>query len=159
MIAIYPGSFDPTTLGHVDIIQRASKLADTLIVAVLENINKEALFTVEERVAQLEAITKEMPNVQIKSFSGLLVEFAKEHHAQTIIRGLRALTDFEYEFQMALTNRELSHDIETILIPTSLPYLYISSRVVKEVALFGGNVTEMVPEQILLALKDKLNKK
>ncbi|MCL1996639.1 MAG: pantetheine-phosphate adenylyltransferase [Defluviitaleaceae bacterium] len=155
MIAIYPGSFDPVTLGHVDIIKRALSLTDVLIVAVLKNSSKNALFTVEERISHLELLTKDMPNVKVDSFSGLLVDFAQKHNAKFIIRGLRALTDFEFEFQMALTNRELNSDIETILIPTSLQYLYISSRVVKEVAHFGGDISTMVHPAIYDDVKKK----
>ena len=157
MTAIYPGSFDPVTLGHIDIIKRASQISDKLVVAVLNNPSKKAMFTVEERVSHLEMITKDIPNVTATSFSGLLVDFAKEQEASLIVRGLRAITDFEFEFQMALTNRELNHNIETILIPTSLPYLYISSRVVKEVAIFGGDVSHMVSPLIFEKIKEKLN--
>ena len=157
VVAIYPGSFDPTTYGHVDIITRASKLTDTLIVAVLDNVRKNALFTVDERIAHLKEVTKELKNVRIESFSGLLVDFAKIHNAHLIIRGLRALTDFEYEFQMALTNRGLNTELETIFIPTSLQYLYISSSVVKEIANFGGDLTALVPENILSDIQKKLN--
>lgn len=156
MTAIYPGSFDPVTLGHLDIIKRALALTDTLIVAVLKNSSKDSLFTVEERVNHLKFITKNMPDVKIDSFSGLLVDFAKKHNAKLIIRGLRALTDFEFEFQMALTNRELNSNIETILIPTSLQYLYISSRVVKEVAHFGGDISTMVHPTIYNDVKKKM---
>ena len=157
MTAIYPGSFDPVTLGHLDIIKRASQLVDHLIVAVLNNPDKKAMFDVDERAEHLSILTKDISNVSIDSFSGLLVDFAKEKKAGLIIRGLRAITDFEFEFQMALTNRELNHDIETILIPTSLPYLYISSRVVKEVAMFGGDISHMVCPVILKKMKEKIN--
>lgn len=157
MIAVYPGSFDPTTYGHVDIIKRASKFSDTLIVAVLNNPNKKSLFTVDERVRHLESITKDMSGIKIESFSGLLVDFAKKCDAKLIIRGLRALTDFEYEFQMALTNRELNHDIETLFIPTSTQYLFISSSVVKEIAKFNGDFYKMVPDIVTRDLKIKYN--
>lgn len=156
MVAIYPGSFDPATLGHLDIISRALKLTDHLIVAVLNNSSKQSLFTVEERLLQLSEITKDMPNVHVKSFSGLLIDFAKSHNASVIVRGLRALTDFEYEFQMALTNREISNEIETILIPTSLQYLFISSSVVKELFYFGGDIQSMVPPIIYKEIQKKL---
>jgi len=156
MIAIYPGSFDPVTNGHLDIIQRARKFTTHLVVAILDNPNKEGLFTVEERVNHLKFITKDMDDVTIDSFKGLLVEFAKGYDAKLVIRGLRALTDFEYEFQMALTNRQLSDSLETILIPTSLQQLFISSSVVKEVIRYGGDISEMVPEHIELELKKKL---
>lgn len=157
MIAIYPGSFDPTTFGHLDIIKRASEITETLIVAVLDNVRKQSLFTVEERVSQLKEITQDIPNVRVESFKGLLVDFAKLHNAKLIIRGLRALTDFEYEFQMALTNRGLNPELETIFIPTSLQYLYISSSVVKEVGAFSGQLDAMVPDLIRRAIELKLN--
>jgi len=148
MIAVYPGSFDPATLGHVDIIDRASKIADKLIVAVLANPMKNPIFTVEERVNQLKEITKHMPGVEVTSFTGLLVDFAHQVDSNVIIRGLRALTDFEYEFQMALTNRELDAGLETLLIPTSIQYQFLSSSVVKEIATFGGDYSRMVPPVI-----------
>ena len=157
MVAIYPGSFDPTTLGHIDIITRALKLTDKLIVAVLKNPTKDAMFTVEERVEHLKYLTKDMKNVQVESFSGLLVDFAEAHGANIVIRGLRALTDFEYEFQMALTNRELNQKVETILVPTSLQYLYLSSRTVKEAFAFGGNIKSMVPPSIYNEMKAKID--
>jgi len=156
MIAVYPGSFDPATLGHVDIIKRASKIADKLIVAVLANPSKNSLFSVEERVCHLKEITKGMRAVEVTSFEGLLVDFAKEAHSKIVIRGLRAMTDFEYEFQMALTNRELNADLETLLIPTSVKYLFLSSSVVKEVAMFGGNYDNMVPAIVKEGLEQKL---
>ena len=156
MIAVYPGSFDPATMGHVDIINRASKIADKLIVAVLANPDKNALFTVEERVAQLEEITAHMPKVEVRHFSGLLVNFAKDMKSNVIIRGLRAMTDFEYEFQMSLTNRELNSDLETLLIPTSAKFLFLSSSSVKQVAMFGGNYDKMVPTAVKRDLERKL---
>lgn len=155
MTAIYPGSFDPTTLGHLDVIKRSLNISENLIVAVLNNSAKNALFTVEERVQHLKYLTKNMPTVTIEAFSGLLVDFAKKNDAKLIIRGLRALTDFEYEFQMALTNRELNLNLETIFIPTSLQYLYISSRVVKEIANFGGDFSNMVPSIIYDEIRKK----
>jgi len=156
MIAVYPGSFDPATMGHVDIIERASKIADKLIVAVLANPDKNSLFTVEERVAQLKEITADMPMVEVWHFEGLLVNFAKEMGSKVIIRGLRAMTDFEYEFQMALTNRELNSDLETLLIPTSSKFLFLSSSVVKQVAMFGGDYDKMVPPAVRRSLERKL---
>ena len=155
MIAVYPGSFDPATMGHIDIISRASKITDKLIVAVLANPSKNPLFTAQERVLQLREITNHMPMVEVRHFEGLLVNFAKEVGSTVIIRGLRAMTDFEYEFQMALTNRELNSDLETLLIPTSAKYLFLSSSVVKQVAVFGGNYDNMVPPEVKRDLERK----
>ncbi|MDL2248826.1 pantetheine-phosphate adenylyltransferase [Tyzzerella sp. OttesenSCG-928-J15] len=155
MIAVYPGSFDPATMGHVDIIQRASKIADKLIVAVLANPSKHSLFTVEERVVHLKEITKDMPTVEVTHFEGLLIDFAANVGSNVIIRGLRAMTDFEYEFQMALTNRALNSDVETLLIPTSGKYQYLSSSVVKEIAMFHGNYAQLVPDIVKYSLIDK----
>ncbi len=157
--AIYPGSFDPVSNGHLDIIRRAAAKVDQLIVAILVNRSKShSLFTVEERVEQLKLVTKDLPNVTIDCFQGLLVDFAKEKDAQVIIRGLRAVTDFESEFQMALTNRSLSPNLETFFIPTSVEYLYLSSSTIKEVASFGGDICSMVPCEIKQALMDKFKK-
>ena len=147
--AIYPGSFDPVTNGHLDIIKRAAKLVDVLVVSVLENPHKSSsLFTVEERIKQLKKVTKDIKNVEVSSFGGLLVDYAKQIDAQVVIRGLRAVTDFESEFQMALTNRSLMPELETLFIPTSVEYLYLSSSTLKEVAMFGGNICSMVPCEI-----------
>ena len=157
--AIYPGSFDPVSNGHLDIIRRAAEKVDELIVAILVNRNKShSLFTVEERMEQLKLVTKELPNVSIDCFQGLLVDFARQQDAQVIIRGLRAVTDFESEFQMALTNRSLSPNLETFFIPTSVEYLYLSSSTIKEVASFGGDICGMVPCEIKQALMDKYKK-
>ena len=158
MIAVYPGSFDPTTMGHIDIINRASKIADKLIVAVLANPSKSSLFSAAERVAQLEEITCEMPSVSVMHFEGLLVNFAKEVGSRVVIRGLRATTDFDYEFQMALTNREMNPELETLLIPTSAKYLFLSSSVVKQVAMFGGLYDKMVPPVVKRDLEAKLGR-
>ena len=157
MIAVYPGSFDPATLGHVDIIERASKIADKLIVAVLANPSKNSIFTVEERINHLREITKDMHTVEVTSFNGLLVDFARKINSKVIIRGLRAVTDFEYEFQMALTNRELDSELETLLIPTSVHYQFLSSSVVKEIATFGGNYDKMVSPVIKEEIERKFN--
>lgn len=154
--AIYPGSFDPVTNGHLDIILRASKIVDKLIIAPLINFNKIHTFTLDERCRYLQILTAEMKNVEVKPFEGLLVNFARMYNAKIIIRGLRAVTDFEYEFQMALSNRKLDNEIETLFISTSLPYLYLSSGMVKEVARLGGNITDMVPEKIKQFVIDKL---
>lgn len=157
--AIYPGSFDPVTNGHLDIIERASKLVDTLVVAVLENPNKSnSLFTVDERKEHLKMVTKHLGNVEISSFKGLLVDFSKEIDAKIVIRGLRAVTDFESEFQMALINRSLNTSVETFFISTSVEYLYLSSSMVKEVAMFGGNIVDMIPAEIKDFVLDKYKK-
>ncbi len=157
--AIYPGSFDPVSKGHLDIIERASKIVDKLVVSVLENPKKKnSLFTVEERIEHLKLITKHLDNVEVSSFQGLLVEFAKEINAGIVIRGLRAVTDFENEFQMALINKSLSPEIETFFISTSVEYLYLSSSTIKEVAMFGGNIREMVPNEIIQFVLDKYKK-
>ena len=157
--AIYPGSFDPVSNGHLDIIRRAAEKVDELIVAILVNRNKShSLFTVEERMEQLKLVTKDLPNVSIDCFQGLLVDFARQKDAQVIIRGLRAVTDFESEFQMALTYRSLSPNLETFFIPTSVEYLYLSSSTIKEVASFAGDICGMVPCEIKQALMDKYKK-
>jgi len=156
LIAVYPGSFDPTTFGHLDIIARASRFVDRLFVAVLNNSAKNPLFTVEERMAHLQELTAELPNVEVDSFSGLLVDYAHSREARIIIRGLRAVTDFEYEFQMALTNRSMAQDIETLFISTNTQHLYLSSSIVREVARFGGNIDEMVPPLIKARLQAKM---
>ncbi|MCI1931073.1 MAG: pantetheine-phosphate adenylyltransferase [Clostridia bacterium] len=157
--AIYPGSFDPVTNGHLDIIKRASKLVDKLVVSVLENPHKKSsLFTVEERIENLKLVTKDIKNIEISSFRGLLVDYAQQIDAQVIIRGLRAVTDFESEFQMALTNKSLFPNIETLFIPTSIEYLYLSSSTVKEIAMFGGNICGMVPCEIKESVLKKFRK-
>ncbi len=158
-IAVYPGSFDPTTNGHLDIITRASKLCDKLIVAVLENPSKKPLFTVEERVEHLKIILKDYPNVEVRSFSGLLVDFVKSVGSNIVVRGLRGVTDFSYEFQMALTNRSMDNEIETLFISADTQYLFFSSSQVKEIALFGGNIDNMVPKIIKDEISKKLNNK
>lgn len=147
--AVYPGSFDPVTYGHLDVIKRASEMFDVLVVSVLNNKMKSPLFSVEERVKILKQATKNLPNVEIRSFSGLSVEFARQCDAKVIIRGLRAITDFEYELQMAQTNRVLAPDIDTMFLTTSLEYAYLSSTTVKEVAAFGGDITKFVPEFVV----------
>ncbi len=156
MVAIYPGSFDPATLGHIDIIERASKLTDKLIVGVLNNKAKTPLFSVEERVNILKEVTKELPNVEIVPFEGLLIDFAKQCDARMIIRGLRAVTDFEYELQMAQTNHKLHDDIETVFLITNLKYSYLSSSIVKEVAAFGGDISEFVSPYVKSMIEEKM---
>ena len=154
--AIYPGSFDPVTFGHLDIMTRACNIVDELIIGVLRNKAKMPLFSVEERVKMLEEVTCNLPNVRIIPFEGLLVYFAKELDAKVVIRGLRAITDFEYELQMAQTNQKLQSDIETLFLTTSLDYSYLSSTTVKEVAAFGGDISQFVPEAVADRMKDKM---
>ena len=157
--AVYPGSFDPVTYGHLDIIRRSRSLADELIVGVLNNKAKTPLFSVEERVKMLEEMTKNMPGVKIVPFEGLLVDFAKEMSAGIVVRGLRAVTDFEYELQMAQTNNKLSPELETVFLTTSLEYSYLSSTIVKEVAAFGGDISQFVPETIERRIQEKIMKR
>ena len=154
--AIYPGSFDPVTFGHLDIMTRACNIVDELIIGVLRNKAKMPLFSVEERVKMLEEVTCNLPNVRIIPFEGLLVDFAKELDAKVVIRGLRAITDFEYELQMAQTNQKLQSDIETLFLTTSLDYSYLSSTTVKEVAAFGGDTSQFVPEAVADRMNDKM---
>lgn len=156
-IAVYPGSFDPTTNGHINIVVRAAKLFDKLIVGVLDNPSKTPMFTAEEKICQLKQIIKDLglDNVEVKSFSGLLVDFAKSVNANIVIRGLRGVTDFSYEFQMALTNKALDSDIETLFISADTQYLFFSSSQVKEISDFGGNIDNMVPPLIKKALEEK----
>ncbi|MBQ6815310.1 MAG: pantetheine-phosphate adenylyltransferase [Lachnospiraceae bacterium] len=156
-VSVYPGSFDPVTLGHIDIIRRSAKMTDKLIVGVLNNNSKRSLFTVDERVEMLKEVTKDMENVMIKSFDGLLVDFAKECGANAIIRGLRAITDFDYELQMAQTNRALYDGVDTIFIPTSIEYSFLSSTTVKEVASFGGDISKFVAPYVEKKLREKYN--
>lgn len=154
--AIYPGSFDPMTLGHLDVIRRAASIFDELIVGVLNNKEKMPLFSVEERVKILEKATEDLPNVKIDSFSGLLIEYAKKNHIHVAVRGLRAITDFEFELQMAQTNSVLSNEqLDTIFLTTSLEYAYLSSSSVKEIASFGGDITRCVPEFVAKMIYDK----
>ena len=148
--AIYPGSFDPVTNGHVDIILRSSKIVDKLIVGVLNNSAKKSLFSVEERVSMLKELTKDLPNVEVTSFDGLLVDYMREIDASIIVRGLRAVTDFEYELQIAQTNHIENTDIETIFLTTNLQYSYLSSTIVKEFASYGGDISKFVPEQFVI---------
>lgn len=147
--AIYPGSFDPVTLGHLDIIKRSAEKVDELIVGILNNHSKNPLFSVEERVEMISALTKDYPNVKVEAFSGLMVEFVKEKEANVIIRGLRAISDFEYELQMAHANRKLYPGADTMFLTTSLEYAYLSSTTVKEVAFFDGDISGFVPPEII----------
>ncbi len=157
--AIYPGSFDPVTYGHIDIIQRSCKIVDELIVGVLSNKAKMPLFSVEERVKMLEEVTKEFDNVRIIPFHGLLVDFASRMGAGLVIRGLRAITDFEYELQMSQTNHKLEPNVETMFLTTSIEYSYLSSTTVKEIAAFGGDPSQFVPEAVAVELRKKMNTK
>ena len=153
--AIYPGSFDPVTNGHIDIIKRSAAIVDELIVGVLQNKKKTPLFSVAERVEMLKEVTKDIPNVKIIQFEGLLIDFAKREGANAIVRGLRAVTDFEYELQMAQTNRKLDSNVETLFIMTSLEYSYLSSSTVREVASFNGDISQFVPEFVEKKVKEK----
>ena len=157
--AIYPGSFDPVTLGHLDIIERSSRLVDHLIVGVLNNSTKTPLFSVEERVNMLREVTAHISNVEILSFSGLTVDFAAKHDVQAIVRGLRAVTDFEYELAMSQTNRVAAPEIDTIFLNTSLEYSYLSSSIVKEMAMYGGDLSKFVPAQIIDRVYDQYKNK
>ena len=154
--AIYPGSFDPVTLGHMDIIKRSCKIVDELIVGVLNNNAKTPLFSVEERVKMLREATKELKNVKVVEFEGLLVDFAKAIDAKVVIRGLRAITGFEYELQMTQTNHKLEPDVETLFLTTSIEYSFLSSTTVKEVAAFGGDITQFVPEVVVKEIEEKM---
>ena len=153
--AIYPGSFDPVTYGHIDIMRRSCKIVDELIVGVLSNKAKIPLFSVEERVKMLEEVVKDIPNVKVMSFEGLLVDFAKSVDANVIVRGLRAVTDFEYELQMSQTNSVLNSDVDTIFFTTSLEYAYLSSSTVKEAAYFGADISKFVPQSVVQQVYNK----
>lgn len=155
--AVYPGSFDPCTNGHLDIISRSARIFDRVIVAVLTNSSKTPLFTVEERVELLKSVTKEFPNVEVISFSGLLVDFMKDVDASIIIKGLRAVSDFEYEFQMALTNSALSNDIETLFMPTRKEYMFLSSSLVKEIAKYGGSLEGLTPDCLIPVINKRFS--
>lgn len=157
--AVYPGSFDPVTLGHLDIIRRSSQMVDELIVGVLNNSSKNPLFSVAERVKMLEEVTCELSNVSVCSFDGLLVDFARQRGAQIVIRGLRAITDFEYELQMSQTNRIMCPELDTIFLTTDLRYAYLSSSTVREVGRYGGDLSAFVPERILGQVYQKFHEK
>lgn len=155
-LAIYPGSFDPITNGHVDVIARAATLFDQVIVGAARNETKQGLFSMEERVAMMEEVTGRFPNVKVVAFEGLLVEFAKREGAVAVVRGLRAISDFEFEFQMALMNRKLEPTVETVFLTPREEYTYLSSRIVKEIARLGGAVDAFVPAAVVDALRKKL---
>lgn len=154
-VGIYPGSFDPVTMGHIDIIKRASKLVDLLIIGVLTNSSKSPLFTTAERVDFLKIATEDVNNVQIEEYQGLLVNYANEKKAEVIFRGLRAVTDFEYELQLAQTNHILNPAVDTVFLTTSVEYAYLSSSTVKEIARYGGHIDKFVPAPIVQAIYDK----
>jgi pantetheine-phosphate adenylyltransferase len=156
--AVYPGTFDPVTNGHLDVIRRAAQLFDQVIIGVLCNSVKTPLFSVEERVNILEKATDDLPNVSVRSFRGLAVDFARVCGAKVIVRGLRAITDFEYELQMAQTNRILAPDVDTTFLTTSLEYAYLSSTTVKEVAAFDGDISEFVPAFVAEEIHRKIKK-
>ncbi|MBO4390818.1 MAG: pantetheine-phosphate adenylyltransferase [Lachnospiraceae bacterium] len=155
-IAIYPGSFDPITNGHLDVIERASKVVDKLIVGVLVNSSKRPLFSAEERVTMIREMTKHLDNVEVASFEGLTIDFAHQNGARVIVRGLRAITDFDYELQMAQTNRILAPDVDTMFFSTSLQYSYLSSSTVKEIAKYHGDISMCVPEYVARLIEDKM---
>ncbi len=155
VFAVYPGSFDPLTNGHIDIIHRGSRLFDRIIVAVLINLEKAPLFTVPERVQIAKEVFRDRPNVEVDTFDGLLVEYARSKRASVIVRGLRAISDFEYEMQMALMNRRLNEEVETVFMMPGEPYTYVSSRLVKEVVALGGSVRGLVPEIVERRLREK----
>ncbi|MFT4105897.1 MAG: pantetheine-phosphate adenylyltransferase [Lacrimispora sp.] len=146
--AVYPGSFDPVTYGHLDIIERAAAMADHLIIGVLNNYSKTPLFSAEERVNMIKSLTKDKPNVEVKAFGGLLVDFVRANQADAVIRGLRAVTDFEYELQIAQTNRVIAPEVDTVFLATNLKYSYLSSSIVKEIAAYGGEISAFVPTEI-----------
>ena len=154
-VAVYPGSFDPVTNGHIDIIKRSSKVYDKVIVGVLDNVNKKPLFSVTERVDMLKVVTDPIDNVEVDSFSGLLVDFARLKGATVIVKGLRTVADFEYEFQMALLNKALNPEYETMFMMTDTKYSYISSSMVKELARYNGNLAGIVPPEIEEKIKHK----
>lgn len=154
-IGIYPGSFDPVTLGHLDIIRRSSKMVDKLIIGVLNNSKKTPVFTVLERKQMIEMVVRDIPNVEVEVFEGLLVDFVKIRQVDIIFRGLRAVSDFEYELQMAQLNRNLSPKVDTVFLATSVEYAYLSSSSVREIAWYNGNISSMVPEQLLEQIEEK----
>ena len=158
-IAIVPGSFDPVTNGHLDIIKRTSQLFDEVYVSILSNSSKNPLFSVEERLELIKRVTADLENVKAETFTGLLVDYARSKNAKFIVKGLRAVSDFEYEFQMSLTNKQLAPEIETFFITTNANYAYLSSSIVKEVAKYGGDLTEMVPKEIIGDIQDKIGGK
>jgi len=158
LISVYPGTFDPLTYGHLDVIERAAKLFSTVIIAAAESTSKNTVLDINERISVIEGSVKHITNCRVEKFSGLLVDFAKQKNASVLIRGLRAVSDFEYEFQMALTNRKISPETETVFLMPSEKYSYISSTLVREIARFGGDITDFVPAPALKMMQSKLKK-
>lgn len=156
-IALFPGTFDPPTYGHVNIIERASKLCDKLYVVVANNIEKKCMFSAEERKAMLEEITKDIQNVEVVIYSGLMTRFAKERNASIMFRGVRAVGDFNYEFELAMTNKQLNPQVETLFIPTDPKFFLVRSSQIKEMAKFGADITNMVPHFIAKKIEEKIN--
>ncbi len=154
---IYPGSFDPVTVGHLDIISRSAKIFDEVIVGVLNNNQKSPLFSAEERVDMINKVTEKLPNVRAQAFSGLLVDFAKKEGATVIVRGLRAVTDFEYELQMSQTNHQICPEVDTLFLTASVEYSYVSSSTVKEIARFGGDFSAFVPDIVIPEVKKRFS--
>ena len=157
-VGIYAGSFDPITLGHLDIIKRASRITKRLIISVLNNNAKKPAFSVEERLELIRKVTKDIPNVEVMSFSGLTVDFAREQNANVLVRGLRAVTDFEYELQIAQLNHKLNPEVDTVFLTTSVEYSYLSSSIVKEIASYGGDISQFVPKEVVEDVYNKLYK-
>lgn len=157
-IGIYPGSFDPITKGHIDIIERAARVVDKLVIGVLDNSSKNALFTADERVELIKKSVEHVPNVDVEAFHGLTVDFAKNHNARILVRGLRAVSDFEYELQIAQMNHKMAPELDTIFFTTSVEYSYLSSSVVKEIVRYGRDTMGLVPEIVAKALREKMEK-
>ena len=155
-IAVYPGSFDPVTHGHMDIIRRSASVFDKLIVGVLRNKSKNPLFTVQDRVKMIQEVTSDIENVEVVDFDGLLIDFVHKVGAKAIVRGLRAVTDFEYELQMSLTNKVIAPDVETVFLTTNLQYSYLSSSIVKEIASYNGDISHFVDKRVEKAIQDKM---
>lgn len=158
-VAVYPGSFDPVTLGHLDIIERTARIMDRVIIGVLNNNSKTPLFSAEERVNMLKSVTAHIPNVEVQSFEGLLVDFVRKNGANVIVRGLRAITDFEYELQMSQTNRIIAPEIDTLFLTTNLKYSYLSSSIVKEIATYRGDIRAFLPPEIIEQVLEKIDDK
>lgn len=158
-VAVYPGTFDPITYGHLDVLERARKLFNRIIVGVAEDNYKNALFSLEERVEMVRQVIKGMPNIYAEGFSGLLMDYVKEKNACTVVRGLRAVSDFEYEFQISLMNKKLRNDVETVFLMTSSEYTFLSSSIIKQVASLGGCIQGLVPPLVEKALEEKYRKK
>lgn len=158
-IGIYPGSFDPVTIGHLDIIKRSAKLVDKLVIGVLNNSKKTPVFSAEERKEMIKTVTKDIPNIEVETFNGLLVDFAKIKNADVIIRGLRAVSDFEYELQIAQLNRNLNQEVDTIFLATSVEYAYLSSSSVREIAAYQGDISSLVPEELVAIVEERYRNK